>query len=590
MTSDARAATTPLTGCADLDMQGGGDLDHREGQAMFPRVTRRATAVILGILVAQFLALGLYEAWHDAPTYDEAFALSTGVTALTRHQLQVTSGHPPLPEVLATVPVLAARPVIPSGPNWRNGSALYANDFVNAQADAGKLREVVFLGRLIPLLEAAFVALLLYVLGKALFARSAGLLAAGVWLTLPFTVGLGHINGDDIPFTVVTLLVSLGLLRYIRTRSRTDAVLLGVACGLSLLTRLIALAVVPAVALVVVAIDLRQLRRAAIAAATVLVIAWASVWIGYRAVSPFPNYRHSAILVVPGQLQDGVRLALKVPWPREYQDNIRDQARVTKVPAPAYLLGRSWRGIRWWYWPGSVLVKLPLSTLALMAAGVLGWWRLGRDRILRALLVLGLPAAAVTAFVVPEPRQLGLRYLLPALALGLVAAGPAVRIFSSRRPLVRGLAFGCLGLVALAQLAWLWEAVPHSLAWTAPPFRPGYQVAADSNLDWGQDLYALARFGERKRIAVDYFGTVDPTLLIDGATQLRADPPVGWVAVSASQLTTWKGDELSWLRAYCPVRVINGTILVYRFDHPPDRSPGPMRPTSKCSGGTSRRR
>jgi hypothetical protein len=555
----------------------------------FPVVSRRVCGAVLALLIAQFLGLGLYEAWHDAPTYDEAFALSTGVTGATRHQLQVTSGHPPLPEVLAALPVLAARPVIPAGEHWRAGSALYANDFLDAQARAGKLREVVFLGRLIPLLEAVAVGVVLYALGKALFARSAGLLAAGAWLTMPFTLGLGHINGDDVPFTLVTLLVSFALLRYMRTRARFDLVLLGFACGAAMLTRLIALALVPAVALVVAGLDWRSVRRAVLAAATVLLIAWACVWGGYRAVSPFPEYRHAAILVIPGPLQRTVRLALKVPWPREYQDNIRDQARVTKVAAPAFLLGRAWTGVRWWYWPASAVVKLPLSTLALVAVGFASWWGLGRRRVFEALLVLGVPAASVIAFVAPEPRQLGLRYMLPVLALALATAAPLVRFLAGAASRRRTAAAAGLAVVGVAQLFWLWEAAPHSLAWTAPPFRPGYQVATDSNLDWGQDLYALARFARHKDIAVMYFGTVDPALVVHRAKPLGTRPPNGWVAVSASYLTAWGGADLSWLRAYCPVRAINDTILVYRFDREPDRRPGPQRPAAVCSTSISRR-
>ncbi len=556
----------------------------------FPAISRKASGILLAVLLLQFLGLGLYEAWHDSPTYDEAFALSTGVTAAVRHQLQVTSGHPPLPEVLAALPVLAARPVVPSGPNWRNGSALYADDFVNAQARAGKLREVTFLGRLLPLLEAAIAAVCMYALGSSLFAPSAGLLAAGAWLTLPFTLGLGHINGDDVPFTLVTLLVALALLRYLRTRGRVDLTLLAVACSAALLTRLIALALVPAVAAVVVAIDRRNLRRGITAGAVILTVSWAGVWACYRAVSPFPTYRHTPVVAVGGKLQTTVKVALKVPWPREYQDNIRDQARVTKLGAPAFLLGRSWNGVRWWFWPASMLVKLPLSTLVLLVAGAAAWWRLARRRVLEALLVLGVPAAAVIGFVAPEPRELGLRYMLPVIALWLVAAGAGVRILTAERTRVRSVAFVALGALAVAQLFWLWDATPHSLAWTAPPFRPGYLNASDSNLDWGQDLYALARFARDKQVTVEYFGTVDPKLVAHGSRPLQGAPTTEWLAVSATSLTAYDRARLSWLWAYCPVRTINGTILVYRFDQPPVLGKGRDRPARPCSGPISRRR
>jgi hypothetical protein len=226
----------------------------------------------------------------------------------------------------------------------------------------------------------------------------------------------------------------------------------------------------------------------------------------------------------------------------------------------------------------------------LVAVGFASWWGLGRRRVFEALLVLGVPAASVIAFVAPEPRQLGLRYMLPVLALALATAAPLVRFLAGAASRRRTAVAAGLAVVGVAQLFWLWEAAPHSLAWTAPPFRPGYQVATDSNLDWGQDLYALARFARHKDIAVMYFGTVDPALVVHRAKPVGTQPPTGWLAVSASYLTAWRGAELSWLRAYCPVRAINDTILVYRFDREPDRRPGPARPAAVCARSTSRRR
>ena len=44
----------------------------------------------------------------------------------------------------------------------------------------------------------------------------------------------------------------------------------------------------------------------------------------------------------------------------------------------------------------------------------------------RTLAAVVLPAVAITAFTVPGPRDIGVRYLLPVLALWLVAASAAV--------------------------------------------------------------------------------------------------------------------------------------------------------------------
>ena len=58
----------------------------------------------------------------------------------------------------------------------------------------------------------------------------------------------------------------------------------------------------------------------------------------------------------------------------------------------------------------------------------------------------------------------------------------------------------------------------------------------------------------------------------------------GWVAVSATALTSADRSQLAWLRGYCPVRVLDGTILLYRFRVPPSPDPVPGRPPAVCPG------
>ena len=64
----------------------------------------------------------------------------------------------------------------------------------------------------------------------------------------------------------------------------------------------------------------------------------------------------------------------------------------------------------------------------------------------------------------------------------------------------------------------------------------------------------------------------------------------GWVAVSVTNLTALHRDELSWLRAYCPVGSIGGSILLYYFDAPPDATPGPTMPVGPCFGAAASHR
>lgn len=549
---------------------------------------RRAGQVVLAALAVAFLAIGLYEAAHDSPTVDEGIDIASGVTSLVRHDLRLTPEHPFLPKVLAAIPALAARPVVPDTAAYRDGAWFdYTDDFISANEDAGRLRRVLFLSRIVPLLEGLACAALMYALANRLFGPAPALLAAGLWLTTPVFVGFSHFAMIDIPFVLATLGVSLLLVFHLERPSTRRAVLVGLACGAALLTRHTGLVLLGTAVVVVGAAGWRADRRLALRrAAVLLLVAWASVWVLVRAADPTPvagapRDRMEGIVGAAQGDSAAARLALAVPWPLEYRAGL-GYLLLTSDPRPAYLFGQMWDGSKPWFFPGSLLVKVPLGGLAVLLVGPFAWRRVPADR--RRLALLGVVAPGAVAFValLLQPLNLGLRYAFPSLALWIVAASP---VALALRGAVRTVAAGAL---AVTQLGALVAAVPHSLAWTPPPFQPGYRYASDSNIDYGQDLFRLRDWVRGKD--EPYVVFIAPRGLdeVDGSRPLHgADPATvtGWVAAGVTSLTVTDRDELSWLRAYCPVGDIGGSILLYRFDSPPDSSPGPAAPASACSGG-----
>jgi hypothetical protein len=199
--------------------------------------------------------------------------------------------------------------------------------------------------------------------------------------------------------------------------------------------------------------------------------------------------------------------------------------------------------------------------------------------------VIVAPAVALYLSIAFQPLNLGLRYAFPSLALWFVAAGPAVRLGSS---LSRRVGAGAL---VVTQLAAVLVSYPHSIAWTPPPFTPAYQWATDSNVDYAQDNRLVGVWAAGKQPLVDLLlprGFDIPAgsrPLLD----VRPEDVQGWVAVSATRLTALDRDRLAWLRAYCPVETIGGSVLLYRFEGPVDASPGPTMPVGICSGDVSTR-
>jgi 4-amino-4-deoxy-L-arabinose transferase-like glycosyltransferase len=526
-----------------------------------------------------FLALGLQQAWADSPTFDEPVYLAAGISSLTTHDLRINPEHPPLAKALAALPALFAHPVIPHTAAWHRGDErVYSAEFLQAQLKAGTLQRVMFLARLVPLLEAVLAGLLIFLIARRLFGEAAGTKAALLWWAGPLVLGLGHLDGIDLPFTLAALLVTLTLIRVLEidrddpsTRRRLLA--LGVACGLAASvkdTGLLLAALAPAVILVS-GWRTRRLRSVADALAVGL-IAWLFIWVVYVVIAP-------GSLLHPGLLPHADLVGLRYLGSND------------TLSGPGYLLGSYWVGGQWWYWPVVLLVKVPASTVLFLLLAVVGLAAVGRDARRRAMAAVVLPAAVITAFTVPGPRDIGARYLLPVVALWLVAAGSVVAIVPADSAQRRRYAAVALALLVAVSAFFTIGSAPHSIAWTMPPFRPGYRVASNSDVDWGQDFYRLLDWSRGRHPAVDYFGPRGITFAdVPGATSFVATPPsqlTGWAAVSATKLTTDDHDRLSWLRAYCPLDTIGGSILLYRFDHPPDTAPGPDRPAALCPSGAT---
>ena len=86
--------------------------------------------------------------------------MSAGLAAVLHHDVALNDEHPPLPKVLAVLPVLFGHPVVAADGTWsRNDELGYGAHFVAAQLAAGKLRSVTFASRLVPLAETADVCL-----------------------------------------------------------------------------------------------------------------------------------------------------------------------------------------------------------------------------------------------------------------------------------------------------------------------------------------------------------------------------------------------------------------------------------------------
>jgi hypothetical protein len=526
-----------------------------------------------------FLALGGLEAWHDSATYDEPVYVSSGVAAVLHHDVADNPEHPPLFKVLAALPVLLAHPVVPGDGHWdTNNEKQYSARFVDAQLRAGTMHKVTVAARLVPLLECVLLALALFGLASALFGVWAGVVAALLWLFDPLIVGLGHLDGVDLPFALATVLVSWALVRWLEDRRNRSLWWLGLACGVAVSAQATGLLLVGLSVLVVVMAARRAGERSWPMwrpGAVVLLATWLVLWAVY-------------LILKPSEI-----LSLWAVLPPPYVEGIRYLATHDTGGSPGFLVGQAWSGANVWFWPLSVLVKVSTPVVLVLVAGsaaLVGLVRSGRlDRSTwhHTAIAVVVPAVVLFVFELPNPRTLGVRYLLPSLALWMVVASSIILVVG-RRVVAAALVLVLVVAGALTALSY-----PHSLAYTAPPFRPGYRMATDSNIDWGQDFTLLTQWSATHHPYVIYFGPRGITFHdVPDARRLLGTPPSrieGWVAASASDLTSAHRQSLAWLRGYCPVGTLGGTILLYHFATAPTGVPGGASPAPLCAGSLSRR-
>jgi Dolichyl-phosphate-mannose-protein mannosyltransferase len=541
-------------------------------------------------LTALFTLLALREAANDSPTFDEPVNVASGVTYLTRHDLRMNIEHPPLAKAIEALPVLLAHPNIPQGPSWDNAPRSdFALDFYTQ--NHSDIRRITFLSRLAGIVMAIAVGWLLYAIGERVANRRVGLIAGGLWLTSPVVLGHGHLAGLDIPFTLTVVAGALLLLRYIERPTILRAIALGGMGGLALLVRTTGLVVVPLIAIAVVfASGWRPTPRSVGRALLVLLTAWAVLWIGYRGLSPHPSPQvrgqYSGIVTCPAGCPAPtiVDRVLKIlPVPVEMRTGTRIQGILGSVAHDGFMLGHHVKGRSWWFWPASLVVKLSIPTLLAVIAGIAGWL-LVRARRRELLLAVAVPAEVLFLATMAQAAPVGVRYLLPSIALTLVCGAIAVDWLLVRRPKWPAVVLAVLAVVQVASFA---DAASSSVAWTTWPFRPGYRYAADSNLDWAQGLHDLRPWAQDHHPWMAFDSPLILQDAVDQAKTLRgADPKTvdGWIAVGASTLTVYARDQLSWLRAYCSVGDLGGTIVLYHLEHPPDTRPGPVQPVAPCPG------
>jgi hypothetical protein len=483
-------------------------------------------------------------------TSDEPFHIAAGLQWLTTGQYDLDIEHPPLARIAFGIDAALHGAKLGSGDPVEIGNALLERDggYIRnlAAARAGNL---------------PFFLLTLAVVGwwtRRLFGHAAALIALALFGALPPILGHAGLATTDMAAAATTVTALYFFARWLEVPSWPNALLLSVACGLGLLSKFSFVIFFPVAAIVMAIVHLvfhrdrvSLVRIAQIAAGALL--AFVMVWAAYKfSTGTFDVGMRPAWQRIANQY--------RIPAP-QFLAGLHRVHRHSAAGHWGYLFGESSRHGWWYYFPVVIFFKTPL---AFLAAAAIGSVRMLRSRSAEAIGVAITPLAMLVP-AMTSGINIGVRHVLPIFPLLAICAAYGVLALWRRSR-----------VAVIVLLAWYFVATalahPDYMSYfnEAAAGHPE-RIAADSNLDWGQDLLRLGDVVRREHIDhlyVAYFGSAEWQRFVPQGQQLPPLTPVhGWVAISENErlflLQAADQAPYAWLRAYQPVRRIGTSIWLY---------------------------
>src|SRR5580658_4298131 len=569
-----------------------------------PRIFRWAQSdwsqsVVVLILAAMAVA-GIESSWTVlSATYDEPYHIGNGMEWLDAGT-QCDFEQPPLAQgMVALGPYLKGIRLKENRPCVGEGQALGKG--IEILQSGGDYRNNLKLSRLgiLPFFVLACVVTWLW--ARRWFGREAAIWAVLLFVNLPPILGHAGLATVDMAGAATVTMALYAFIRCLENFAWHRLILLGAALALAFLCKFSSLAFLGSCfvcALVYLALGKQadstsvvQWRRF-VGVLIVSGVALVLVWARYR-VSCQPilargggNQSIDRMFAKRPLLRSLAYEAIELPIPlTQFLKGIHQVEIHNALGHDSYLLGE-YRRTGWWYFfPVVVGVKTPIGFLILAGCGILAVLRGLRSSSWQQHLTVIFPVAIMLVCMTSK-IDLGVRHILAIYPLLAVIGSYAISTFFI---LARRTSPGVM-VVPILLVAWVvadsWMARPDYLAYfnQFAGLHPE-RILAESDLDWGQDLYRLSgRLKELRadHVSIKYFGpgaserfnNAGYAALLENAglppySTLSADVPTthGYVAISVRYLTLEyaKNGSFAWLKGREPREIIGKSIYLYKF-------------------------
>lgn len=535
-------------------------------------------------------------------TIDETLAIPAGYYYLADRAFHIDCDHPPLPKMLAALPLVFLPLEAPQLADLnREPSAdqtlVAANRFWTTNRQ--HFKRVFFWARVPMVILTLLLGALVFIFVRRLFNVRAAVLAVALFSFEPTILAHGRVV-KDIHVAFTYLLFFFALYLYGSRPSLRRASWLGLACGIALVAKYSMVILVPVLIASFCFFVIRPpsgtarrtiLMQFLIAAFfTLLMVKAAYLFVNQPLIdadieSLVRNDPARSTLLLAA-LKRSSAFAPPYFLYGVYRTFIHNE-----VGHPAFLLGAYSDHGWWYYFPVAFALKTTIPFL-LITLGSLAWAAYGALRREVRFLILLAPVGIYGLMAMFAGINIGIRHLLPAFPFLFILGGALLdRVLRVRRnPRLAVVAVVVLIAACAAEAV---RAYPNYIPYMnqLASVRPPWQFLSDSNVEWGDDTGAVAEYlkerGETRVRAsflggpvllplygVEYIDLLSPpgtpqpeTLYVAlGASFLNGSTVPGWSEGSGRETKEKQRNFFADYRNRTPEAIFGSSIYLYRVN------------------------
>jgi hypothetical protein len=563
-------------------------------------------ALLAGLLLLLMAVLAGRAALRESATVDEVSHIGAGVSYLQKLDLRMNPEHPPLPKVLAALP-LVLRGV---RADYNHISWAFSEKFFPAYIGQWVFGEwllekwndpktMLAWARFPMLLLTLALGWAVYAYAKQLGGAWGGLLCLTVYVSTPAFLAFGPLVHTDVAVTLFSLLALWTFAELWREPNRKNILLFGLSLAGALLSKFTAGILLVAFVAFALSLrfravpgqpankpELRGWRRARWRATFKGVLYAGAVVYAFYFLFSLHQPTNALYRIGDGPLAFFLRRLLMplltylrgVFWV------------VVSAKRPTFLLGHSYPHGVWFYFPVVFVLKSSLGYLGLLFfAGVAALTRRVIRKVRRETSVRLVPQQQAldwrvlcvsflvfTGVCLLSPLDISIRHFSVPMVLLILMLAPLPRLLEelrTRTPLGAKLGTAAVAALAASCLFTAVHAYPNYFPYinTLGRGRPAYTLVNDSNVDWNQALPEVQRFAEQhhlEKILLDEYGFSDPTVSVPQAQPWNCQKPAPgsgelWVALSANNILD--GHNCAWLMQYPHEPLAGGSMYAIQL-------------------------